>query len=126
MGYTSQVAIAIKKEEYHKRENQFKKVMHDCDELGKTTDAYFFTWDCVKWYPNYPEVQELEKLLREIDEEDYGFIRVGEEDNDIERKGCPNDYDLNISITLESFSSSPLDHKDFFAPNSIKFIKDED
>jgi len=31
----------------------------------------------------------------------FGFIRLGEEDNDIERMGQPSEYDLFVSRAIE-------------------------
>ena len=57
----------------------------------------YFTWDdkhrvlvfdanSVKWYDSYPEIVRFIKFLQEVHEleYEYEFIRIGEDDNDIE------------------------------------------
>ena len=45
-----------------------------------------FDANSVKWYDSYPEVQRLTKFLSEVHElgYEYEFMRIGEEDDDIE------------------------------------------
>jgi hypothetical protein len=57
----------------------------------------YFSWDdkhralkfdanSVKWYDSYPEVQTFVKFLADVQElgYEYEFIRIGEEDDDVE------------------------------------------
>lgn len=45
-----------------------------------------FDANSVKWYDSYPEVQRLTKFLSEVQDlgYEYEFMRIGEEDDDIE------------------------------------------
>ena len=65
--------------------------------LGSGNHCDYFTWDdnhrvlkfyapSVKWYESYPEVDRFAKFLAEVHalEYEYEFIRVGEEDDDLE------------------------------------------
>jgi hypothetical protein len=47
-----------------------------------------FVIDDVKWYPSYPDVAAFEKMLDEVAELGfcYEFVRVGEDNNDIEMR----------------------------------------
>lgn len=67
------------------------------DELSQTD----FAWEWTKWYDTYPEVQAVESLLNMLQDDDYGFIMLGEEDGDIEKKGCPGEYDMYISTAVD-------------------------
>ena len=53
---------------------------------GLSLYGFIFTDEHVKWYGGYPEVEEVERVMKELP--DYGFsvefIRVGEEAGDIE------------------------------------------
>ena len=69
----------------------------DCGD-GSKTDFY---WESVKWYDSYPEIQAIEGMLDDLDEDDYGFIRLGEEQGDIEQKGYPSEYDMYTSTTVD-------------------------
>ena len=51
----------------------------------------------VKWYDSYPSVFRIMDAIHRIeDSETYGFIRIGEEWNDIESFGYPYDYGLSL------------------------------
>jgi hypothetical protein len=49
--------------------------------------AVAWFWESLKWYGDYSDVAFIENLLRELDDEEYFFIRVGESDDDIEYRG---------------------------------------
>lgn len=68
------------------------------EEFGSDTDYY---WDYYKWYDSYPEVQAIEGMLDELDDDDFGFIRLGEDQGDIESKGMPSEYDMYTSTTVD-------------------------
>ena len=65
---------------------------------GAKTD---FHWESYKWYDSYPEIKAIEDMLDELDEDDFGFIRLGEEQGDIEQKGYPSEYDMYTSTTVD-------------------------
>ncbi len=60
---------------------------HRTDESG----AEVWFWKDVKWYTDWPEhfpdVDFIDKLMDELDEEEYYFVRVGEEYDDNEIRG---------------------------------------
>lgn len=70
-----------------------------------------------KWYASYTEVQDLINFFVFLDDEPeiqndtcsypfavYGFIRIGENDDDVEEQGEPSVYDMQ----LERFVSVPV------------------
>jgi hypothetical protein len=63
-----------------------------------------FTATSVKWYDSYPDVQRFVKFLGEVQELEYQyeFIRIGEDDTDIESDstGDANHY-LSVSRSIE-------------------------
>jgi hypothetical protein len=124
MGYRSQVSIAIVKVIFDEKGYALKKDMVDCDSIllvSGDRPYYIFVWDSVKWYESYPEVSSVMEFLSELDEDDYGFLRIGEDDTDIENKGCPHDFELTISISMNIPEGEDL-IKYFFKENSVKFI----
>lgn len=126
MGYRSQVAIAIKTKIYHKHENELREAMKDCDALLKTEIAYVISWEYVKWYDSYPSVSSIEAVLAKLDEEDYGYLRIGEDSGDVEEKGSPWDFDIQINRCIAGLDDGEdLEPITFFAPNSVKFIKED-
>ena len=115
MGYRSKVAIAIHKDVIGEFLTFLKttKVMHEIfGQYGFTLDKNFqgkghwlFTESQIKWYTmmedDYPEVDAFEKFFSLMDEDEktedkYRFIRIGEELDDIERRGDWYDSDLNV------------------------------
>ena len=54
------------------------------EEIIQVLDLYCDDWE---WYESYPDVQAWMKFMEESAEADlqYEFVRVGENDNDIER-----------------------------------------
>ena len=67
------------------------------------TDRLFF--ESVKWYQSYHDVDMFNRLMEHLDanglDDFYGFIRIGEETDDIEQRGVPYEYDMYISRSIE-------------------------
>ena len=123
MGYRSQVTIVLKKETYQKHENILREAMKGCDSIEQTDTAYYFSWDAVKWETTFENVKVIEKVLSQCDEEDYGFMRVGEEENDLDTKGTPGEFNVFLERTISSDTDKELDSEKFFSQNSVKYIK---
>lgn len=115
MGYRSEIAIAIHKDVIGEFLTFLKttKVMHEIfGKYGFTLDKDFqgeghwlFTESQIKWYTmmedDYPEVDAFEKFFALMDEDEktedkYRFVRIGEELDDIERRGDWYDSDLHV------------------------------
>ena len=66
-------------------------------------DRLFF--EHVKWYESYNDVDMFNRLMEHLDahglEDFYGFIRIGEETDDIEQRGVPYEYDMYINRSIE-------------------------
>ncbi len=66
--------------------------------------AEAWLWDWIKWYPDYQDIALLGALMNELEDEDYRFIRIGEEYDDTEVRGGfwenPFGLELNRSIEL--------------------------
>ncbi len=58
-------------------------------------------WDHVKWYERYECVDFIENFLSEcIPEEDYRFVRVGEDTNDVEERGEHWDSEIFVERSI--------------------------
>jgi len=126
MGYRSVLAIAIKKKAFEKHVGEAIKDFKTCDSIKQTKDTVTFYWDGVKWYEDYEDVKSVMGVLAKLEEEDYGFLRVGEDDEDIERLGDPYDFELYLSRSISlDYCGDDVTKEEFFAPNSIKFIKED-
>ena len=68
----------------------------------KTEDVVVFGWDWIKWYDGYEDVQLINRFLDKLSDrdEDYSFIRIGEDVDDTERCGNYNEGYCDI-IHLE-------------------------
>ena len=102
MGYRSQVCLSVSEEaDKILKDNAdmipaLKELLKDGD--SRVAERYY--WDSVKWYPSYPEIDALERFLCFMDSADdgqYGFIRLGEEEDDIERRGAPWEFDMHVT-----------------------------
>ena len=73
-----------------------------CGAGGKLERLYF---ESVKWYENYEDVGMFNKLISFLETHDmcdlYGFIRIGEEYDDIETLGTPYEFDMGISRSID-------------------------
>ena len=74
------------------------------------TKAEVWYWKSVKWYIGdpkyYPEVDFVESMLADLDEDDFRFIRIGDDYDDTEVRGYfwdnPFDLELARSITIKA------------------------
>ena len=101
MGYRSEVSIVVSKACYVKH-----LVLNDLPEFlkefTKQEHKKCILWEIhdVKWYATYAEVDEVNNWLGALNEMEYGFIRVGEETNDIEVWGSPYEFGLAASTAI--------------------------
>ena len=73
------------------------------------TKAEVWHWKAIKWYTcdpkYYPAVDFLDRLLATLDEDEFRFIRIGEDYDDTEVRGYfwenPFDLELARSITIQ-------------------------
>ena len=105
MGYRSDVFLRIAEplvevvQAAAKLDPKLEEILKEGEcEHGSKTDFY---WESIKWYDSYPEIQAIEGMLDDLDEDDYGFIRLGEDQGDIEPKGYPSEYDMYTSTTVD-------------------------
>jgi hypothetical protein len=107
VGYRSEVYLRIAEplvevvDAARKLDDTLDKMLSDgeSERIDKVkTDFY---WEYTKWYDSYPEVKAVERLLDMLQDNDYGFIRLGEEYGDIERKGYPDYYDMYTNTSVE-------------------------
>lgn len=125
MGYRSQVAFAIrgKKEDVIPvlmtlRLEGSTAIKEALNELSASERDGILTlagqWDSVKWYPDYGDVKALTAIFEKFKDEENedgrrlfegAFVRVGEDDSDVETDYWGDDpYDLvslNRTVHLE-------------------------
>lgn len=95
MGYRSDVALKTTTEGYlvcsifNDSIEDFEEKPLDGATIKRTASGFYkITFDSVKWYDSYPSVNNFNKMLLLLENQDipYKFIRLGEEYNDIEMR----------------------------------------
>ena len=104
MGYRSDVALAFYCKNVGNNFNtledwvksRLENEMEFCKEFEKgTTKGFVFNWEWVKWYDEDEDVQRVDKAIDEFNETFckpvdtefmYEFVRIGEEDTDVEKR----------------------------------------
>lgn len=108
MGYRSDVAYVIKFGSIEHRDNFVtlmlaKNDKHLSEAIEETKHDYkkdpiiTFYETSQKWYESYPDVQAHHQLMRdavELFEGEYRFVRVGEDNDDLEVQADGEYYDL--------------------------------
>lgn len=100
MGYYSEVALQFKKDKASQdliakaKEHWSEKYWIENEENG----IIQFHAEEIKWYESYEEVVIIHKLMDSMEEDDYQFIRVGEDMSDIEELGS---YSFDIYVTRQ-------------------------
>ena len=114
MGYRSDVGFAcdpiIKQviETVGEWDKEFKELLDYGDDLS-SDDYGRWRFESVKWYDSFLDVQVVENIMTMCDNVDisglaydsYGFIRIGEELDDVEMKGDTSAFDLYVNRSLD-------------------------
>lgn len=115
MGYYSDVALVLTSEgeKYLNKlidssniKNDVVKLLKDADQTLERDDCILYSWPNIKWYLIYPEVAFIQSVLdSNINQDDFYFIRVGENIGDIEEHGLFYDNPFSLCPVSElSFS----------------------
>ena len=99
MGYYSEVGLTISAAGYKQLTGKLT-TLEDADThyTSKEGDQLWF-WNWTKWYSTFPEINWLQAQLNELDAQDFYFIRIGEEFDDVETDGswCENPFEMEVS-----------------------------
>ena len=129
MGYRSEVIIAVTKKAYNKFADQaVRDILKTCDTVTQNKNGYYFHFNSIKWYSDYEEIQKLNKFIEDCvqdNSDNIGFLRIGEDDDDLERIGDPYLFDVFINRSIE-FPEGKEVNEIIFACNSIRYIVEED
>lgn len=93
MGYYSQVAIAMRNEEYNQLKGGVAANNKDLEGLLNIANKreydnfIILNWDWIKWYDTFSEIQAIENFFNDLDIDiPYKIIRLGEDYDDTEVK----------------------------------------
>jgi hypothetical protein len=108
MGYRSSLVIAVRKEVIAADliNPTIPAIIKELSTASTDRAVYYFIehW---KWYSSYPEVQAIEAWFETLDYEDFGAMRIGEDDNDTETWGSPGDFEIWLSRSIDAPVSNP-------------------
>nr|DAZ46856.1 MAG TPA: hypothetical protein [Caudoviricetes sp.] len=88
MGYRSDVGIMCQPKAYEMFKKEFDVICPH--KVLQRDDYHLLIWEWVKWYSDFDDVAKVEEIMGELedheDEDGYGykFLRLGEEDTDVE------------------------------------------
>jgi len=112
MGYRSEIIIAYNKKvetELLLETLKLPKILLEIHEDSKYVEEdlgyYYYHIIETKWYASYPEVQECIDFIDELvadHEDDFAFVRIGEDLDDFEELGVPWDFDIGIQRYIQS------------------------
>ena len=111
MGYRSDVALALSKDAAALLKKRLEAATPDERDLIDTPDLYevdskteeaLWRWHDTKWYPEFVEVAFVNAFLENLDDDDYLFIRLGENYDDVEIRGdfWGNVFELGVSTSI--------------------------
>lgn len=103
MGYRSDVALALSREDHAK----LKKACvapGDLDALlfltpndeADNEDVVVLHWENVKWYDDDPLIGGIASFISDLDEEAFGFVRIGEDFDDTAILGNPWNFGISV------------------------------
>ncbi len=120
MGYHSDVALTLSskgvealKIKINNSQNCSKSalctLLENADKKGvdSSTGDKCWHWSWIKWYHDYQEIYMLEEFMSSLDYDEYLFIRIGEDINDIDVYGSyyENTFGMYLNHSIE------FDHK---------------
>jgi len=105
MGYRSEVCLVLSEEADQLFQINIKMIpaLKDFVKGAENSSDRRYYWCDVKWYEGYEEVDSVNSFMNFLEETDYdhyGFIRIGEEMNDVVELGTPSQYDMFVSRSI--------------------------
>lgn len=109
----SKTGVALLKQRLENAEPELRTAVEnllehaDTHYLDVSSKAGFWCWRDIKWYSDFEDVGFMEAFMRGLDERDYLFLRVGEDEDDAERLGCYHDNPFDIYLVRGIHFSKP-------------------
>ena len=111
MGYRSEVVLALKPKAAILLSTVragggaiASLLTEDASDVTREEDgSVIYRWGGIKWYDSYPEIAAIENFMSRLEEEDmeedYRFVRVGEDMDDNEVRGYG--FEVGIARSIE-------------------------
>ena len=116
MGYYSDVALCLTKNGMDQLKSSLVQaernnpenfaaikmlIAGEASKIDEGTGAVVFLWEGEKWYAEFDEVAFVATLMDSLPDEDFLFIRLGEDYDDIETRGSYRCNPQLVRITRE-------------------------
>ena len=107
MGYRSEVVVkfsdnAVKVvKKFYELDKQIKELIDDSENSTGWEQIQALHWDWIKWYDDDEAIMAFIDMLDQIGDENFGMIRLGEENDDMEYYGCPSNFDMYIERNIQ-------------------------
>jgi hypothetical protein len=98
MGYRSDVVLAIKRDKVTPKLEEAIKDLGEPDDTNHDEEVLRYKWEYIKW--NGWEEDSIDNQLDQLEEEDYGIVRLGESTDDVEMRGYYWELGLDLSRTV--------------------------
>ena len=123
MGYRSNVSLVLTRDAFAEMcktiPEHLNKLVEMTDDFLQKENAFLFRWNYIKWVEDsyYPEINAVYRLLNSLDNDQYRFCRIGEDNEDVEERGeyYYNPFETGIVREIHSdvSNASPVDLKVF-------------
>ena len=109
MGYRSEVVVkfsdnAVKVvKKFYKLDKQIKELIDDSERsMAGHIQFQAIHWNWIKWYEDDDEaIMAFMDMLDQLGDENYGMIRLGEENDDVGYYGNTNKFDMYVERRIE-------------------------
>lgn len=103
MGYRSNIVIAINKKILA------RDLISPCiptvlknEEHQDIEGNRYWVLEQWRWYPDYPKIKQIEDFFGELSDEEFGAVRVGKNDGDVQSWGDPYAFDIEVRTSIHS------------------------
>ena len=107
MGYRSEVVVkfsdnAVKVvKKFYELDKQIKQLIDDSENSTGWEQIQALHWDWIKWYDDDEDIMAFIDMLDQIGDENYGMIRLGEQNDDMECYGNTDKFDMYVERNIQ-------------------------
>ena len=107
MGYRSEVVVkfsdnAVKVvKKFYELDKQIKELIDNSENSTGWEQIQALNWNWIKWYDDDEAIMAFIDMLDQIGDENFGMIRLGEEDDDMEYYGIPHKFDMYVERNIQ-------------------------
>ena len=106
MSKVYKVAVCCYEKQYEKLRAAFEEQDSYPDSIHFDSGLYTMYWERIKWLNGwYEDITAFENILKTMDIENYKFIRMGEEDGDVDVRGnqeLPITFGIDLGLSSDA------------------------